>query len=224
MSWFEESFFYRLWVNCDDYGRMDARPAIIKSKLFPLKDRMTLKDIESALNMLADIGCVRLYVCDNKPYLYLPSWEVHQNIRAKKSKYPAPGDANAHEYICKQMQADDCRCPRNPIQSESNPNPNPNKEPVKTAIEIAIDDFTEMRKKIKKPLTDKAKKLILSKLDSMAHDDETKIEILEQSTMNSWQGVFPLKGETDGREHDAGRKKRGDGNAGESVSGVGIVL
>ena len=26
---FEETFFYRLIVNCDDYGRMDARPAIL---------------------------------------------------------------------------------------------------------------------------------------------------------------------------------------------------
>jgi hypothetical protein len=120
MSWFEECFYHRLWVNCDDYGRMDARPAILKAKLFPLKERMTLKDIESALQRLADIGCVRLYVSDNKPYLYLPSWEVHQNIRAKKSKYPEPDSA------CMQMHTDASKCARNPIQSNPNPIRDPN--------------------------------------------------------------------------------------------------
>lgn len=113
MTWFEECFFHRLWTACDDYGRMDARPAILKSKLFPLKDRLSLKDIKGALDKLADIGCVRLYECDSKPYLYLPSWEVHQSIRAKKSKYPGP------ESNCEQMISDDFRCSRNPIQSES---------------------------------------------------------------------------------------------------------
>jgi len=121
LSWFEEVFFYRLIVNCDDYGRMDARPAILKARLFPLKERIALKDVSGALQKLADVGCVRLYDCDSKPYLYLPSWEVHQSIRAKKSKFPSPDNVNAHEINCMQMISDDCKCSRNPIQSESNP-------------------------------------------------------------------------------------------------------
>ena len=32
-----ERLFYRLIVNCDDYGTFDARTAIIKSKCFPLR-------------------------------------------------------------------------------------------------------------------------------------------------------------------------------------------
>lgn len=113
MSWFEECFYTRLWTACDDYGRMDARPAILKSKLFPLKERLSLKDIQNALQKMVDIGCVRLYECDSKPYLYLPSWEVHQQVRAKRSKYPAPDES------CNHMISDDIKCPRNPIQSES---------------------------------------------------------------------------------------------------------
>ncbi len=69
MSWFEECFYYRLWTACDDYGRMDARPAILKSKLFPLKERLSLKDIQNVLQKMVDIGCVRLYECDSKPGL-----------------------------------------------------------------------------------------------------------------------------------------------------------
>ena len=57
----------------------------------------------------------------------------------------------------------------------------------------AINDFMEMRKKIKKPMTDKAISLMLKKLDTLTNDETKKIEILEQSIANSWQGVFPLK-------------------------------
>ena len=130
MTWFEEVVFYRLIVNCDDYGRMDARPKLLKSTLFPIKDRVTVKDVEGALHKLADAGCVVLYEVKGKPYLYLPSWEAHQNIRAKKSKYPAPESGNittnckqmnTDENICKQMNTDENKCPRNPIQSNPNP-------------------------------------------------------------------------------------------------------
>ena len=34
LSWLEEVTFYRLIVNCDDYGRMDARPPILRARLF----------------------------------------------------------------------------------------------------------------------------------------------------------------------------------------------
>lgn len=56
----------------------------------------------------------------------------------------------------------------------------------------ALEAYEEMRKKIRKPLTERAKQMVLKKLENMAPDEETQIAILNQSTMNSWQGVFPL--------------------------------
>lgn len=126
LSWFEECLFYRLIVNCDDYGRFDGRPAVIKARLFPLKERITAKDVSSALMKLADAGVVITYVCEGKPYLYLPTWEVHQSVRAKKSKYPSPDDGLiASVSNCMQMNSDECKCSRNPTRNP-NPNPNPN--------------------------------------------------------------------------------------------------
>lgn len=131
LTWFEEVLFYRLIVNCDDYGRFDGRPAIIKNRLFPLKESLTARAVSEAINRLASVGMVALYEFEGKPYLYLPTWNCHQSVRAKRSKYPSPEDASQsndadkeqHENICKQMISDDCKCSRNPIQSESNPNP-----------------------------------------------------------------------------------------------------
>lgn len=57
----------------------------------------------------------------------------------------------------------------------------------------AIKDFIKMRKSIKKPLTDRALKGILNKLDSMGKDDLEKIELLEQSIENCWASIYELK-------------------------------
>ena len=57
----------------------------------------------------------------------------------------------------------------------------------------AINDFIEMRKKIRKPMTERAIQIMLKKLDGLAKDETTKIAILEQSTERGWLSVYPLK-------------------------------
>ena len=115
LSPFEEITFYRLIVNCDDYGRMDARPKILIAKLFPLRN-VREDQIVKAMRSLASAELVSPYEVDGRPFVQIVTWSDHQQIRAKRSKYPAP------DSICNQMISDDSICPRNPIQSESNPN------------------------------------------------------------------------------------------------------
>ena len=57
-----------------------------------------------------------------------------------------------------------------------------------------IKKFIEHRKKIKKTMSDHATELMLKKLVELSGGDiETSIQILEQSILNGWAGVFPLK-------------------------------
>ena len=147
-------FQFRLWVSLityvDDFGRGDARPAIIKGSCFPLRDRITNKDIEAALRALAGIGCVSLYEVDGKPYLYFPTWESHQTVRNQKSKCPAPADGQQLNTIaskCKQLQAIEINCKQvnaiaPVIQSESkSENESENESESKSAREDAFDVF-----------------------------------------------------------------------------------
>ena len=63
-----------------------------------------------------------------------------------------------------------------------------------TEFEKTIEDYKIMRKSLKKPMTDRAVELMLSKLDKLSKGDESiKIKILEQSIENSWLGIFELK-------------------------------
>ena len=136
LNWFEEVLFYRLIVNCDDYGLFDGRAAVIKGRLFPLKS-VTHKQIEDAVNHLATVGIVRPYFHDGKPYLQLVTWHKHQQIRAQKSKYPMP-EKDDFDINCNQLKSSDIKCSRNPIQSESNPNPNTN---TKSACEERFEEL-----------------------------------------------------------------------------------
>lgn len=124
-------FEFRLWVGLitavDDAGRGDARPAIIKGRIFPLRERVTNKDIEAAIHSLADKGCISLYKVGGKSYFCFPTWSKHQRVRDCKPKYPG-----MEEKDDLQQSAANCgELPPNPIQSESNQNPNPNPNPMR---------------------------------------------------------------------------------------------
>lgn len=57
----------------------------------------------------------------------------------------------------------------------------------------AWSGYTDMRKKIKKPMTDRAESLAIGILYKLMEEGYDVGEVLDQSTMNSWQGLFPLK-------------------------------
>ncbi|MNW43550.1 hypothetical protein D3C74_207510 [compost metagenome] len=76
------------------------------------------------------------------------------------------------------------------------------KEYTSNAILIeSLNSFLEFRKKIKKPMTDKAITLLLGNLDKLATADQEKIDILNQSILNGWQSVYPLKENTRGKSN-----------------------
>ena len=80
------------------------------------------------------------------------------------------------------------------------------KEPTQTEIDEVVNaytsneelkatliEFVKFRKRIKRAMTTHALELLIKKLDRFANDDNTKIEILNESIMNGWNGIFPLK-------------------------------
>lgn len=69
-----------------------------------------------------------------------------------------------------------------------------------SALNQAIIEFVAHRKNIKKPMSDHAVKLMISKLRKMTSDVNEQIEIINQSIMNGWQGIFPLKEEKKGKQ------------------------
>ena len=62
-------------------------------------------------------------------------------------------------------------------------------------LKKTIYDFIKMRKAIKKPLTTRGLELMIKKLYKLTTNIDEQIEILNNSIMNNWQGIFPLKQE-----------------------------
>jgi len=135
-----EVFFYRLLVQCDDYGRMDARPAILRAKCYPLQvDTVPQDDIRRWLAELVQAQLVILYRVDGGDYLQMRTWERHQQIRAKRSKYP---DMITSDINCDQVIANVPVIQSNPIQTNPvvvvvDPTPPTVSIPAETNIQTA---------------------------------------------------------------------------------------
>ena len=94
----------------------------------------------------------------------------------------------------------------NPDQSQKKPNQEPlttNQQPKKEATDVAVvlpdwlpletwDAFIKMRKRIKKPPTDYAVKLLINKLDGFRAKGQDVKEILERSITSSWQDLYEI--------------------------------
>ena len=59
-----------------------------------------------------------------------------------------------------------------------------------TDIKAALNDFVDMRTRIRKPLTPRALKLLLDKLDSIATSKQDKLTTINNSVMGAWQGFY----------------------------------
>ena len=61
-------------------------------------------------------------------------------------------------------------------------------------FDFAFEGWIEMRKKIKKSPTARAIELARNKLEKLApNNKELQVQIINQSILNSWQDLFPLK-------------------------------
>lgn len=95
-------------------------------------------------------------------------------------------------------------------QPQPHPQPHPESKPrVKTKVTgnafalpswvpaDAWQAFQEMRSRIRKPLTDRGRQLVVRELERLKAQGHGPGSVLEQSVLNGWSGVFPIKGRND---------------------------
>ena len=83
-------FEFRVWISllllADDAGRGDARPAIIKGRAFPLRERVTLKEIDAAVHGLAAKDIINILEPEGKPIFKIVGWEKEYPELGRKTK------------------------------------------------------------------------------------------------------------------------------------------
>lgn len=77
--------------------------------------------------------------------------------------------------------------------------------------------FVEMRQRIRKPMSARAKELVIAKLDRLRSAGCDPGAVLDQSTMNSWQGVFEVRGDQNANGFGSGTRPGSRGNAHENT-------
>lgn len=177
-------FEFRLWVSMillvDDAGRGDARPAIIKGRAFPLRERVSLKDIEVAVHGLAAKGCVSLYEVGGKPYFWFPTWSNHQRVRDARPKYPAPDGFDDSPRVA-------ASCGELPPESESNTNISSSPAPKQRPL------FAEDSKAYR----------CAAYLDACIRDRLPTKKPAAEPTLQSWADAFDKLNRIDGQDWDA---------------------
>ena len=173
-----ENLYYRLLVTVDDFGRYDARPAMIKAACFPIKDSINATKTEALLKELAQHGLIEIYVDQDKPFLQMTKWD---NIpRAKESKYPS----NLHDAT--QVYADVCNIhtdvPLTKTETET-------KTETKTAPEGVSpevwDSFVKQRKASRAVITDSVIKTIRAEAVKAGWTLE---QALSECAARGWRG------------------------------------
>lgn len=105
LDWREECFFRRLLNVVDDWGRYDARAAILRSACYPLAiDRMGVSDVQGCLSRCVALGLVREYEAGGKSYIEVANFR--QRTRSA-SKYPEPPWQTNDGHVTDKCQTDD---------------------------------------------------------------------------------------------------------------------
>lgn len=191
----EARFLYTgLLAHADDDGRLEGDAVLIRSKIFPRDEKVTVANVEKWLEEIINTSLVTIYYVNKEPYLLHPNWTKYQTLRSdrkKDSKIPPPDNqvATNSQPNDGQFAAQD-KVSKDKIREGK----------VSTGSELPdwVDRkdwelWVAYRKqaKIKNPeYTEIGRKALFKKFE--IHKKDFK-EIIEQSIEKGWQGLFPIK-------------------------------
>lgn len=138
-------------------------------------------------NQCTDIQCTEVQCTENQPQI---------NTNKQSTNKQNTKELNTNEYKEKNIKKESV----NSVIAEYTENKD---------LQDALHGFVEMRNKARKPLTVRAMKLSLNKLNELALDDVTKIAIVNQSIVHSWSTFYKLQNDNNGGQRQLTRKEMG---------------
>ena len=192
-------------------GRCNAGGMIFLTENIPYSPKMLADELDFeentvrlALQALEDLNMI----VAKRDFFAIAGWEEYQNTdrlseireynrvakqksRAKQKLLQDVNDMSMTSQRCHDTEKEE------EIEKDKKESKKQKKE-QKTFSDIpelnqSILSFIEFRKSIKSPMTDRAVELLIKKLNEMTDSIDEQIEIINQSIVNGWKGVFPLK-------------------------------
>lgn len=201
-------------------GKCNANGYIFLTENIPYTQEMLAAEfdfeittIQLALTSLMRLGMINL----DESSFYVTGWDEHQNIEGlekirEQNRIRQAKRREKQKLLSSNVTGNVTVTDSNAIdkeEREEDKDKNIKKEKKKSEFDLIIENYTndlqlrntiyefiKMRKAIKAPMTSNALNLMLKKLDKLAPNDihcDVRINILEQSIMNSWKGIFELK-------------------------------
>lgn len=209
-SKFADPDILRLWILCLAKASHKPNTVIIEKKVIHLQPGQFVTGRYSLHQEYNSMLAPRNHVKDTTLWSWLKRLEQWGDLDIKSTnKFSVISVVKWHEYqdtLTTEPQQNDNRMTTEPQQTDTNKNVKNAKEGKEVKhIDVfsayttnpdlleSLKDFKDFRKQIKKPLTEKAAKLLINNLDKLSNDENEKVEILNQSIVNGWQSVYPLK-------------------------------
>ncbi len=193
-----EVFYRRLMSKVDDYGLFDARPAMLRSNLYPLRvDRVREADIARWIAACEKAGVIALYTHGGKPYGQMvdTKWQARS-----EPKFPTPPwglvSQRATENTCEQVKT------VAPVFGDGDVVEDEKKPARKRAFdasEIELPPWLSRelwgrwcadRSARGKKITEEGARSQLRKLEGFREQGFTPAEVIEHSIAGGYQGLF----------------------------------
>lgn len=209
-------FFAGMWCHADREGRLDDKPKQLKVKILPYDNvniDIVLKSLVGArlINRYLVNGCnyieIKNFLKYQKPHhtekpSSIPSYNGEKTVKYPSidgEKLAGMGMVNGDGDGERLMGMVNEETPLPPflkggvVEVEKSISKKPAFELPDWIPKTDWDDFIEMRKKLRKPPTDRAKRDLVNDLDRLKAQGNDVAKVLEQSIKNSWLGLFPIK-------------------------------
>ena len=199
-------------------GQVNDGGMVYFTKDIPFTEQMlstyfnrSLQVIQLALRTFEKFGMIQIV----DDVILVSNWEEYQNVnglekireqtrkRVQKHRELKKLECNAScNVTVTQSNATDIEEEKEEEREENNKKvadtPVSSKKPQKeytgdNLLDEAIKDFIGHRKALKKPMTDKAIDLFISKLDKMADTTAEKIDLINNAIEHGWLTVYPIK-------------------------------
>ena len=195
-------------------GKQNNSGVFVMGNSIPYTDKMLATifrrkeaTVKMALETFSQFGMVELI----DGVITIPNWEKHQNIdqlekikeqtrnrvakHREKQKLLCDSNATSNATVTQCNATEEIRKEKEEEKKENKKKTPAVYYPTDDLLNQAFTDYVEMRKKLKSPMTERAIQLAMGNLEKLSGGDNDKaVQILEQSVMNSWKGLFELKG------------------------------
>lgn len=173
---------------------------------------------EKMIDASTDAGQTIITICNYDKYQSLEkSTDAASDAAATQQRRGSDANNNkgnqGNEISSEANASSDTPAPRRKSKKDD-------EEPFVLPSDIPADawaGFEEMRNRLRKPMTDRARRGIVKRLYALAEDGYPPGDVLDQSTMKSWTGVYDIKDGRNGNNRNGGNYSSGKVNPFDAV-------